>query len=140
MIGKRFAVSLTAAALMGAFGAAFAQSSGPTVNANPNAGVDASGGTSASTDTQGAASTDRMHGAAGGADAKANTDQTQSGAAVSGATSSGDRENQRQANDNDRAKGLDRADQAAGEHGKQGRDNAREQYQSGRGENKGSND
>jgi hypothetical protein len=132
MIGKRFAVSLTAATVMGAFGAAFAQSSGPTVNANPSAGVDASGGTSASTDTQGAASTDRMHGASDGADAKANADPTQSGAAVSGATSSGDREQQDRAkaygNDKDRAKGLDRAD------------NAREQYQSGRGENKGSND
>jgi len=53
----------------------------------------------------------------------------QSGSAVSGATSS-DQDKEKRGNafgkDEDKKTGLDRADQAAGEHGKQGRDNARE--------------
>jgi hypothetical protein len=61
--------------------------------------------------------------ATGSTASQASTDTTQAGSAASGATASNDA--------NDRFKGetrgLDRADQMAGEHGQHGRDNARAQ-------------
>ena len=156
MIGKRFAVRLTAVAVIGAFGPALAQSY--EINANPNKGVDAnvgivaanSGSTSmdqssatgstsnnplsgssvndqsvtsgvtanqSSTDVNSSSTMDQSA-SSSQSSSQASTDSTQAGSAASGATASGD----------DRfkhGKGLDRADEVAGEHGQHGRDNAR---------------
>jgi hypothetical protein len=70
----------------------------------------------------------------GSTSAQASTGSTQSSASSGGSTSSdaavasSDKEKHGKArgHDEDKLTGLDRADQVAGEHGKHGRDNARE--------------
>ena len=126
MLGKRFAVSLTAAAALGAFGPAFAESSSTTVDSN--VGVNANGGVRSS-DVDAGANVDGQGSAATSAD-------KDNGSPMSGATSDEDSSKHGRGHayghdKEDKATGLDRADQAAGEHGEQGRDNAR-MHQSGK--------
>ena len=86
---------------------------------NSPAGVRAS----SSTNTQGAA--------AGSTSTQSSTQQ--SGSAAAGATTKADdqdreRRSSGRGNAEDRTRGLDRADEVAGEHGKQARDNARQKH------------
>src|SRR5258708_23652983 len=105
---------------IGALGPAFAQ----TVNVDPNVGVNVNAGVNGGSGNQGVSS--GVSANAGGTSANPTP---QSGSAAGGVTDK-DR--------GDKETGLNRADQAAGEHGKQGRDNAREKQvergQSGQGQ------
>ncbi|HET7198362.1 MAG TPA: hypothetical protein VFI86_06820 [Burkholderiales bacterium] len=101
---SRFTASLAAAAVLGASGPAFAQSSSTTVD--PDVGVNANVGDHDASRTR--------------------------GSATSGATAPDEERGEQQGRGHafgrdrdDKQTGLDRADQAAGEHGRQGRDNAR---------------
>lgn len=127
MTRKKFMLSVAAAAVLGAFNPALAQDSS-TLNVSPNVGVDANVGTTDQSSVSGQAS--------GSASADAQTGATSSGASAQGSASgdasisaSGEdkeRHGKARGHDPDKLTGLDRADQAAGEHGQQGRDNARE--------------
>ena len=142
------AVSITAVAVMSVFGSAFAQSpSTPSggVNVNPNVGVDANVGISNTDVNAGANISPGINIGTGDQNTSSSVSANQSAtttnpsssnlqssaaggsSASSGASSSDDRDRFQGSNRGDEGKkrGLDRADQAAGEHGKQGRDNAR---------------
>lgn len=126
---KNFMLTVAAAAVLGAFNPALAQDSS-TYSVNPNVGVDAKVGIG---NTDQGAATGQASGS-GSAEAQAGT--TGSGASAEG-SASGDasisasnedeeRRGKARGHDPDKLTGLDRADQVAGEHGRQGRDNARE--------------
>lgn len=118
---RHLAVSITAAAAMGAFGPAFAQ----TTSSQPST-TSQSQSTARSTTHPDSASSGGSYPAPSASTPNASS-QSQ-GTVSSGASAETDDERMRKGKglDGDRAKGLDRADQGAGEHGQQGRDNARE--------------
>ena len=141
---NKLLLSAAAAAVFTAFNPAFAQdSTSPNVNVNPNSGdqnvwsglsanqsstdigssstTDQSASTSQSSTTESPVSRDSAPQApASTADSAASGSAAPAeGNASSGASVSSGRGSE------DKATGLDRADQVAGEHGKHGRDNAR---------------
>jgi hypothetical protein len=149
MRGKNFMFSVAAAAVLAAFNPALAQDSS-TLNVSPNVGVDAnvspgvnvgsgdqSVSSSVSANQQSTDIGSSVTGqASGSTSAEAQTGSTGSGASAQGSASgdaaisaSGEdkeRHGRARGHDPDKLTGLDRADQAAGEHGQKGRDTARE--------------
>jgi hypothetical protein len=120
---KNFMLTAAAAAVLGAFNPAFAQDSSTSTgvsNTDVNAGANTSPGVNVGSGDQNASTNEA------GSSAQGST----SGDASVTASNEEDEERHSQGkargHDEERAKGLDRADQAAGEQDEHGRDIARE--------------
>ena len=120
---RHLAVSITAAAVMGAFGPAFAQTSSTDQSAQPS---------QPSTSASGISNSDVNAGVSANQSATTtNPSSTMNqGASDTTSSSTGDEQGKARGQQADKKTGLDRADEVAGEHGKQGRDNAREKQSS----------
>lgn len=127
---RHLGVSITAAVVMGAFGPVLAQSQSTDVTVKPNISGSANVGGGASTDqsVSGGASASGSTSTQSSTSAQSSTDmQAGASAGASASEDEGRKPGKRKArgHDPDKKTGLDRADEAAGEHGQQGRDNAR---------------
>jgi hypothetical protein len=119
---KNLLLSIGAAAVLGVFNPAFAGDDakvGAGASADVNANTDQKASTSQSSTVESPVSRDSSPQAAAPSDGS-------TGANASAGASGSVRP------EIDKKKGLDRADQAAGEHGQQGRDNAREKQSTNR--------